>query len=166
MLVRRRCHRVSADDLVYLSRDPLNAETPLERQVGVITPAARHYVRDHCAIPAGPDRLAIEGAVRLPMQLDLDQIRSLPPQSLVVTLECAGNGRALLDPPAPGEQWRTGAVGTAEWTGAPLRAVLEMAEPLSCAVEVLCVGADAGVPAGTAARIAFERSLPVTSRVP
>lgn len=153
--------RVSADDLVYLSRDPLNAETPLERQVGVITPAARHYVRDHFAIPAGPDRLAIEGAVRTPMQLDLDRIRSLPPRSLVVTLECAGNGRAFLDPPVAGEQWRIGAVGTAEWTGASLRAVLEMAEPLPSAMEVLCVGADAGIPAGAAARIAFERSLPI-----
>src|SRR5687767_13182948 len=153
--------RVSTDDLVYLSREPLNAETPLERQVGVITPAARHYVRDHFAIPAAPDRLAIEGAVRKPMQLDPGQIRSLPPRSLVVTLECAGNGRAFLDPPVAGEQWRTGAVGTAEWTGASLRAVLEMAEPLPSAVEVLCVGADAGIPAGTATRIAFERSLPI-----
>ena len=153
--------RVSADDLIYLSRDPLNAETPLERQVGVITPASRHYVRDHFAIPTGPDRVAIDGAVRTPMQLDLEQIRSLPPRSLVVTLECAGNGRAFLDPPVGGEQWRTGAVGTAEWTGASLRAVLQMAEPLSSAVEVLCVGADTGTPADVGKRIAYERSLPI-----
>src|SRR5213594_1914538 len=147
--------RMNADELVYLSRDPLNAETPLERQIGVITPASRHYVRDHFAIPAAPERLAIEGAVRTPLQLDLDDVRSLPRSSLVVTLECAGNGRAFLDPPAAGEQWRTGAVGTAEWTGASLRTVLEMAGPLANAVEVVCVGADAGV------RIAYERSLPL-----
>jgi DMSO/TMAO reductase YedYZ molybdopterin-dependent catalytic subunit len=152
---------MSADDLIYLSRDPLNAETPLERQIGVITPASRHYVRDHFPIPAVPERLAIEGAVRTPLQLDLDDIRALPPRSLVVTLECAGNGRAFLDPPVAGEQWRTGAVGTAEWTGAPLRAVLEMAEPLATAVEVLFVGADAGTPADVGTRIAFERSLPI-----
>lgn len=152
---------VNAEDLVYLSREPLNAETPLERQVGVITPSARHYVRDHFAIPAAPDRLAIEGAVRTPLQLKMADIRSLPPRSLVVTLECAGNGRAFLDPPVGGEQWRTGAVGTAEWTGASLREVLEMAEPLSSAVEVLCIGADEGTPAGTDARIAYERSLPI-----
>ncbi len=152
---------MSAEDLVYLSREPLNAETPLERQVGVITPASRHYLRDHFAIPAAPDRLAIDGAVRTPLQLAMDDIRALPPRSLVVTLECAGNGRAFLDPPVGGEQWRTGAVGTAEWTGAPLRAVLDMAEPLSSAVEVHCVGADAGTPAGTGTRIAYERSLPI-----
>lgn len=153
--------RVSADDLVYLSREPLNAETPLERQVGVITPSARHYVRDHFAIPAAPDSLAVEGAVRKPLKLDLTEIRSLPPRSLVVTLECAGNGRAFLDPPVPGEQWRTGAVGTAEWTGASLRSVLEMAGPLSSAVEVLFIGADSGTPAGAGARISYERSLPI-----
>jgi DMSO/TMAO reductase YedYZ molybdopterin-dependent catalytic subunit len=153
--------RVNSDDLVYLSREPLNAEMPLERQVGAITPSARHYVRDHFAIPEAPGRLAIDGAVRTPLQLELDDVRSLPPRSLVVTLECAGNGRAFLDPPAAGEQWRTGAVGTAEWTGASLRAVLEMAEPLASAVEVLCVGADAGTPADVGARIAYERSLPI-----
>ena len=152
---------VSSDDLVYLSREPLNAETPLERQVGVITPTSRHYVRDHFTIPAAPDHITIDGAVRNPRELTLDHIRSLPPRSLVVTLECAGNGRAFLDPPVPGEQWRTGAVGTAEWTGVPLRSVLEMAQPFGTAIEVLCVGADAGIPAGTEARISYERSLPI-----
>ncbi|HEY6201656.1 MAG TPA: sulfite oxidase [Candidatus Limnocylindria bacterium] len=152
---------MSADDLIYLSRDPLNAETRLERQTGVITPASRHYVRDHFPRPEAPARLAIEGAVRAQLQLDLDDIRSLPPRSLVVTLECAGNGRAFVDPPVAGEQWRTGAVSTAEWTGASLRAVLEMAQPLATAVEVLCIGADAGTPADVGTRIAFERSLPI-----
>ncbi len=153
--------RVDADELVYLSRDPLNAETPLERQIGVITPASRHYVRDHFARPRAPERLVIDGAVRTPLQLDLDDLRSLPRRSLVVTLECAGNGRAFLDPPAAGEQWRTGAVSTAEWTGASLRAVLEMAGPLPSAVEVVCVGADAGTSADAGARVAYERSLPI-----
>ena len=152
---------MNADDLIYLSREPLNAETPFERQTGVITPASRHYVRDHFPIPEVTGRLAIDGAVRTPLQLDLDDIRSLPPRSLVVTLECAGNGRAFLDPPVAGEQWRTGAVSTAEWTGASLRAVLEMAEPLATAVEVLFIGADLGAPADVGRRIAFERSLPI-----
>jgi len=152
---------VNADELVYLSREPLNAETPLERQVGVITPTTRHYVRDHFAIPQAPERLAIDGAVRTPLQLDLDEIRSLPPRSIVVTLECAGNGRAFIEPPVSGEQWRTGAVGTAEWTGASLRTILEMAGPLATAVDVQCVGADAGVPADVGSRIRYERSMPI-----
>jgi len=152
---------VKADELRYLTREPINAETPLDRQVGVITPSYRHYVRDHFAIPEATGRVAIDGAVRTPVQLALDDIRSLPARSLVVTLECAGNGRAFLDPPVAGEQWRTGAVGTAEWTGASLSTVLAMAGPLASAVEVLCIGADAGTPADAGARIAYERSLPI-----
>jgi DMSO/TMAO reductase YedYZ molybdopterin-dependent catalytic subunit len=46
-------------------------------------------------------------------------------QTLVVTLECAGNGRSLLDPPIDGEKWELGAVSTAEWIGVPLVEVLE-----------------------------------------
>ena len=152
---------MTTDDLIYVSREPLNAETPLERQVGLITPTARHYVRDHFAIPEAPDRLVVSGSVRTPIQLGLDDIRSLPRRSLVVTLECAGNGRAFLDPPVAGEQWRIGAVSTAEWTGASLRTVLEMAQPLPSAVEVLCIGADAGKPADLTTRIQYERSLPI-----
>ena len=74
---------MNADDLLYVSREPLNAETPLARQVGVITPAERHYVRDHFAIPRGPDRLDVDGAVATPLQLELDHIRSLAPRSLI-----------------------------------------------------------------------------------
>ena len=157
----RQTLRVRPDELIYLTRDPINAETPLGRQVGPITPASRHYVRDHFAIPEAREDLTIDGAVRAPLRLTLDDVRSLPRRSLVVTLECAGNGRAFLDPPTAGEQWRTGAVGTAEWTGASLHNVLEMAGPLASAIEVLCVGADAGTPADVGARIAYERSLPL-----
>jgi hypothetical protein len=32
---------------------------------------------------------------------------------LTVALECAGNGRSLLSPPTPGEQWQQVAVSTA-----------------------------------------------------
>jgi DMSO/TMAO reductase YedYZ molybdopterin-dependent catalytic subunit len=153
--------RVGTDDLIYLTREPINAETPLDRQVGPITPASRHYVRDHFAIPDAPRHLAVDGAVRTPLDLGLAEIRALPHRSLVVTLECAGNGRAFLDPPVNGEQWGIGAVGTAEWTGIPLRAVLEMAGPLASAVDVLCAGADAGAPSDTGQRMAYERSLPI-----
>src|SRR5712691_7362934 len=152
---------MGSDELIYLTLVLLIPEPPLERHVGSITPTTRHYVRDHFPIPQTPARLAVDGAVRSALQLTLDDTRSLPPRSLVVTLECAGNGRAFLQPPVAGEQWRIGAVGTAEWTGASLRDVLAMAEPRASAIEVLCVGADTGTPADVGAHIAFERSLPL-----
>ncbi len=53
----------------------------------------------------------------------------MPSQTLVATLECAGNGRSMFSPPVDGEQWRLGAVSTAEWTGVPLVEVLDRAGP-------------------------------------
>lgn len=150
-----------SDDLVYVTREPLNAELRPERITGTITPAGMHYVRDHFTIPAPPDHLEIGGLVESPMALTLADLRAMPARTLTVTLECAGNGRAFLDPPAPGEQWRLGAVGTAEWTGVPLRAVLDRARPKKEATELLFAGADRGTPKDLGREISFERSLPI-----
>jgi DMSO/TMAO reductase YedYZ molybdopterin-dependent catalytic subunit len=173
MLARGRWQtdRVPERDLLVLSEEPLNAETKLHQQRGTIVPAGRHYVRTHFAIPAAPQELLITGAVRAPRgrgpgwgrdprSVTLEEIRLLPPRTLAVTLECAGNGRRFLDPTVPGEQWGLGAVGTAEWTGAPLHSVVEH-EWLPSAVEVMFRGADEGVPKDLGWRIAYERSLPI-----
>src|SRR5437762_325934 len=71
--------------------------------------------------------LTVRGLVERPLDLSLHDLHNMPAQTAVVTLECAGNGRYTLDPPTPGEQWRLGAVSTAEWTGAPLTEVLDRA---------------------------------------
>ena len=42
-----------------------------------------------------------------------------------MTMECAGNGRALLEPRPVSQPWLLEAVGTAEWAGTPLFAVLD-----------------------------------------
>jgi len=42
-------------------------------------------------------------------------------------MECAGNGRARLEPRPVSQPWLTEAVGCAEWTGVPLRALLDEA---------------------------------------
>ncbi len=149
------------DDLVYLTRDPLNAEVRLDRITGPITPAGQHYIRDHFPIPDPPDDLAVEGLVDTPTRYTLADLRAMPARTLTVTLECAGNGRAYLDPPAPGEQWHLGAVGTAEWTGLPLHALLAQAHPRRGALEVLFSGADHGMQKELGRDIAFERSLPL-----
>lgn len=149
------------DERLILSHEPLNAETPLELQDGPITPASRHYVRSHFAFPSPPAGIAIGGAVRSPRSLSLAELRALPARTATVTLECAGNGRSFLRPPAPGEQWRLGAVSTAEWTGVALRSLLEPSGLSASVVELLFRGADTGMPSGAGGRIAFERSLPL-----
>jgi DMSO/TMAO reductase YedYZ molybdopterin-dependent catalytic subunit len=121
-------------------------------------------VRNHFAIPAldaATWRLEVSGLVERPLRLALHDLHRLPSQTMTVTLECAGNGRFLLDPPTPGEQWRHGAVGTAEWTGVPLTEVLDRAGISRQAREIVFRGADSGEVDGRPAAIAFERSLGV-----
>jgi DMSO/TMAO reductase YedYZ molybdopterin-dependent catalytic subunit len=150
-----------SDDLVYLTREPINAEVRPERITADITPAGTHYVRDHFAIPTTPDHLEVGGLFETPLRLTLDELRAMPSRTITVTLECAGNGRAFLEPAVPGEQWSLGAVGTAAWIGVPLRAVLDRARPKREAIEILFAGADRGTPRGLDREIEFERSLPV-----
>ena len=151
-------------DLVVLSTAPLNAETPLAAQVGIITPTARFYVRNHFRGPridVDSWSLTVTGAVRHHLALSLADLRRLPSRSVIATLECAGNGRAMLDPAVPGEQWKLGAVSTAEWTGVSLVEVLDRAGVTSSAREIVFRGADSGKAHGGKESLRFERSLPV-----
>ncbi|MGQ0465773.1 MAG: molybdopterin-dependent oxidoreductase [Sporichthyaceae bacterium] len=150
--------------LVIHRADPLNCEIALPALIGgVVMPNARFYVRNHFPTPmldAQDFRLRIGGAVERTLELSLRELRGMPAQTMVATLECAGNGRAGLVPQPPGEPWRVGAVSTAEWTGVSLREVLDRAGPTSAACEVLFRGADTGVVEGDR-EINFERSLTV-----
>ena len=117
-----------------------------------VTPAGLHYLLSHFDVPYVPDastwRLQISGKVRAPFSLSLDGIRRLPQKTLRVTLECAGNGRAYISPRWLSMPWMYGAVGTAEWTGTPLRHVLEGAGLDAGIVEVAFFGADRGFDKG------------------
>ena len=65
---------------------------------------------------------------------------------MVRALECAGNGRVFFGEKqqreTPGTQWRLGAIGVAEWTGVPLREILERAGLKDTAREVMIEGLD------------------------
>src|SRR5262249_49938756 len=85
-----------------------------------------------------------------------------PARTLTVTLECAGNGRSLFNPPVVGQEpFDLGAVSTAEWTGASLAEILDRAGPKVGAREAILRGADVGPVAGLADPIHFERSLSI-----
>jgi DMSO/TMAO reductase YedYZ molybdopterin-dependent catalytic subunit len=152
--------------LVPVSAEPWNAETDLTRQAGLLTPIAAFYKRNHFPIPrlALADwRLHISGAVTAPRTLTYADLLALPRRSLVVTLECAGNGRTGFTPAAVGEPWGYGAVSTAEWTGTPLREALAAAAVSfsPSARELVFWGADAGHVDAANATLAYARSLPL-----
>ena len=151
--------------LVVHRTNPLNCETPIPALIGgVVMPSSRFYVRNHFETPRldpAAWRLEVTGLVDRPLRLSLRDLRNMRSQTVVATLECAGNGRFAFDPPADGEQWRLGAVSTAEWAGVPLTEILDRAGLAPEAREVVFRGADRGSPGQGAAPIRFERSLSV-----
>jgi DMSO/TMAO reductase YedYZ molybdopterin-dependent catalytic subunit len=139
-----------------------NHSMPIEALRYDITPIGLHYLLTHFDIPsvdASDWTLAIGGRVRHPLGLNLEDIKTRPSITLAVTLECAGNGRARLSPRPMSQPWLTEAVGTAEWTGIPLRSLLDEAEPLDATGDVVFTGMDRGIQGDIEQH--YERSLPL-----
>lgn len=143
--------------------DPLNCEMPVTALIGgSATPSGHFYVRNHFQTPlidASTWRLRVGGLVERPLSLSLRDLQRMRSQTMVVTLECAGNGRSRFHPPVDGVQWDLGAVSAAEWTGVPLVDVLDRAGIKEKAHEVVFRGADAGTVDGRTDPIHFARSL-------
>lgn len=152
--------------LVVHREEPLNCETSIGALVGgVVMPAARFYVRNHFPTPVlDPDsyELKLTGMVEQPLRLRLRDLKNMPSQSLVSTLECAGNGRIRFHPQVEGEQWHFGAASTAEWTGVPLVEILDRVGLTAGARDVVFRGADAGLVDGATSPVRFERALSVS----
>ncbi|MCX5209981.1 sulfite oxidase [Kitasatospora sp. NBC_00240] len=150
---------VTAEELALAAR---NHGLPLEALRYDVTPPGLHYVLTHYDIPAVDAdgwRLTVRGEVRTPLSLDLEALRARPAVTRRVTMECAGNGRALLSPRPVSQPWLVEAVGTAEWTGVPLRTLLAEAGVRPAAVEAVFTGADHGVERGVEQD--YRRSLPL-----
>ncbi|HEY6866430.1 MAG TPA: sulfite oxidase [Candidatus Eisenbacteria bacterium] len=122
----------AAPDLIERNAWPEHWETTVEALGrSWITSNERFFVRSHFPAPDVDPvawRLEIAGLVRTPLTLSLAELRALPRVVVPVTLECAGNGRALYRlPSTSGTQWERGAVGTASWAGVRLATLLERA---------------------------------------
>ncbi len=143
---------------------PENSETPLDKVCSWVTPNRLFFVRNHFAAPAidlSTWKLTVEGCVEEPMEWTWDELAALSERSVFATVECAGNGRSFLRPAAPGVPWGAGAIGHGEFTGVPVRELLERAEIRPGAVEVLFEGADEGTESDHPALMHFARSLPL-----
>jgi DMSO/TMAO reductase YedYZ molybdopterin-dependent catalytic subunit len=139
-----------------------NRGMPLEALRYDITPTGLHYLLVHFDIPAVDAvtwRLRLGGLVSNSVELSLEELRARPSRTIPVTLECAGNGRARLNPRPLSNPWLFEAIGTAEWTGTPLGPLLDEAGLLDGAVELVFTGADRGVQGGT--EHDFQRSLSI-----
>jgi len=159
-------HRSSPTGLVIRQKDPPNLEMPFDQLDSFLTLTELFYVRSHFPTPridVADYRLRIDGAVGNPLALSYEELRGMRTETQIATLECAGNGRVFLVPQVRGAQWQLGAVGNAEWTGVPLRTLMDRAELEDDACEIVLEGADQGIPAEEPkppGPISYARSVP------
>jgi len=150
---------ISLEELQLAAR---NHGMPLEALRWDVTPIGLHYLLIHYDIPdvdAESWRLEIDGLVERAVSFSLDELRARTSVEIAVTMECAGNGRAQVEPHVVSQPWLLEAVGTARWRGTPLAGLLEEAGVHGGAVEVLFTGLDRGVEGGE--EQAYARSLPL-----
>jgi sulfane dehydrogenase subunit SoxC len=149
--------RYTREELALASR---NSGMPLEALRYDVTPAGLHYLLIHFDIPAGAAgdwRLRVDGSVKNSAVLGVAELQQLPAKTVRATLECAGNGRGQMTPRYPSMPWMEEGVSTAEWTGVPLKRVLERAGLLPAARDIVFHGADRGIDRGI--EHSFSRSL-------
>ncbi len=124
-----------------------SSRTPLDRTYGIITPSALHFERHHAGVPEidpATHKLLVHGLVDRPMAFSVDDIKRLPSVSRVHFLECSGNSGGEWSPAgAPNVQLSHGLASCSEWTGVPLRTLLEEAGIRPAARWILAEGADA-----------------------
>jgi sulfane dehydrogenase subunit SoxC len=133
------------------------ARTPLEALDGTLTPSGLHFERSHSGVPdIDPDkhRLLIHGMVKRPLIFTVDALLRYPMVSRIHFLECAGNSQLLYQPTPPSltAGQTHGLVSCSEWTGVPLRLLLEEAGVDPGAPWILAEGADSA---------AMSRSVPM-----
>ena len=124
-----------------------SSRTPLAEIHGVVTPNALHFERHHAGIPRidpADHKLMIHGMVDRPLIFTLADLKRLPSVSRLHFVECAGNsGGEWGLKNAPDVQRSHGLASCSEWTGVPLRVLLEEAGIQKDAQWLLAEGADA-----------------------
>jgi sulfane dehydrogenase subunit SoxC len=131
--------------------------TPIESLEGIITPSSLHNVRSHSGVPdidPKQHQLLVHGLVARPLMFSMESLGRYPMTTRTYFIECSGNSnRALAPKPA---QVSAGAmhgnVSCSEWTGIPLRMLLEEAGLRPAATWLLAEGADSAH---------MSRSIPV-----
>ena len=123
-------------DEIVLERTPDRRIIDIRYIDGPITPRDQFFTTQHYGHPAvdgATYRLRVSGLVDQPLDLSLDDLRGMPRRELTFGFECSGNRGPL-----------NGLSSNGEWTGVPLRAVLERAGIQDSAREFVFFGADHG----------------------
>jgi sulfane dehydrogenase subunit SoxC len=141
--------------------DAINSKTPLDKLFGDITPTDLHYERSHSGAPdldPAKHRLLVHGMARKPLVFSVDDLKAMPSMSRKVFIECTGNGWENWKKADPNltVQNTHGLVSTNEWTGVPLKFLIELVDKDPGSHWMLAEGGDAA---------AVARSIPLTDEI-
>ncbi|MDB5539226.1 MAG: sulfite oxidase [Devosia sp.] len=120
--------------------DPVGIQQQLvwENLDSWITPNDRFFSISHFNRPTiDPTtwKLNVDGLVRTPLTMGIEDLKARPRQEVAFTVECSGNH---------GLPFFTGGIGNARWAGTPLAPILKEAGILEGGIEVIFWGTDAG----------------------
>ncbi|MGH6637445.1 MAG: sulfite dehydrogenase [Polaromonas sp.] len=124
---------------------------PLQGLFGIITPSGLHFERHHQGwwdIDPSKHRLMVNGSdeamLKRPMVFSMDELMRLPNVSRMHFIECGANtGMEWGNSAVPTVQYTHGMLSCSEFTGVPLRALLELCgADLKRATFILAEGAD------------------------
>ena len=138
------------------SRESSVSFTPLHELDGIITPNGLCFERHHAGIAEiDPNdyRLIIHGLVDKPLIFTLDDLKRLPRVNRIHFLECAANtGMEWRGAQLNGCQYTHGMIHTVQYTGVPLKLLLEQAGVKPAGKWLMVEGGDAA---------AMNRSVPI-----
>lgn len=148
------------EDVVRVPNAKINPAwsfTPLQHLHGTITPNSLFYERHHAGIPdidPAKHRLMVHGMVDKPTIFTMDDLKRFPSTTVIHFLECSGNSlyEWSEDTIADDVQVGFGLVSQSEWTGVPLKTILNEVGVDPNATWVLAEGADAA---------GMDRSIPM-----
>ncbi|MGR3757923.1 MAG: sulfite dehydrogenase [Tranquillimonas sp.] len=145
-------------DVSWLTADPISSVnfTPIHELDGIITPNGLCFERHHAGIaeinPA-EHRLMIHGLVEKPLVFTMQDLMRFPRENRIYFLECAANsGMEWAGSQLNGCQYTHGMIHNLQYTGIPLRLLLEEAGVKTSGTWLLAEGADAS---------AMTRSIPM-----
>lgn len=146
----------------WLTASPVSSVnfTPLADLHGFVTPNGLHFERHHggvAEVDPAQHKLMIHGLVERPLIFSMEDIKRLPAESHFYFLECAANGGmewrgAQLN----GCQFTHGMISCVQYTGVPLKLLLEQAGVKPKGKWILAEGADSS---GMTRSIPMEKAL-------
>ncbi|MGE8206863.1 sulfite oxidase [Heyndrickxia sp. NPDC080065] len=155
---------ISKPYLITHSLLPENQETPIQFITSDLINKQFFYKRNHFPYPTFSHLnfwLPVNGLVKRPILLSMQEILQFPSKTVKAVLECSGNKRNLFKPKVYGVQWGKGAISQGYWKGVPLRSLLERSGIKEGAKEIVIEGYDFGKRTDQDKVSGYARSLPI-----